>query len=76
MRKIPVPKHPTTVVGHLRRGRLQLKVYQPEVARLLHVSTATLSRWKCDKVAPTAPHYDRITAYLGFNPFAKETSKT
>ena len=52
IRKIPVPKHPTTIGGHLRRRRLQLKIYQPEAARLLQVSTVTLSRWECDKVAP------------------------
>ena len=76
IRRIAAPKHPSTIGGHLRRRRLQLKIYQPEVAWLLQVSTVTLSRWECDKVAPTPPHYDRIAAYLGFDPFAKEASKT
>ena len=76
IRKIPVPKNPTTLGGQLRRRRLQLKIYQPEAARLLQVSTVTLSRWECDKVAPTRPHYDRIAAYLGFEPFVKTVSKT
>ena len=75
IRKIPVPKHPTTIGGHLRRRRLQLKIYQPEAARLLQVSTVTLSRWECDKVLPTPPHCDRIAAYLGWNPFAEKASK-
>jgi len=74
IRKIPVPKHPTTIGGHLRR--LQLKICQPEAARVLRVSTVTLSRWECDKVAPTPPYYDRISAYLGFEPFVKTVSKT
>ena len=76
IRKIPVPKHPTTIGGYLRRRRLQLKIYQPEAARLLRVSTVTLSRWECDKVAPTPPHYDRIAGYLGFDPFADQAPQT
>ena len=76
IRRIPVPKNPTTIGGHLRRRRLQLKIYQPEAARLLQVSTVTLSRWECDKVAPTPPHYAKIAAYLGFDPFAKVASRT
>ena len=76
IRRIPVPKHPTTIGGHLRRRRLQLKIYQPEAARLLRVSTVTLSRWECDKVAPTPPYYPGIASYLGFDPFAQTVSKT
>jgi DNA-binding XRE family transcriptional regulator len=75
IRRIPVPKHPTTIGGHLRRRRLQLKIYQPEAARLLQVSTVTLSRWECDKVAPTPPHHERIAAYLRFDPFADSAPK-
>ena len=76
IRRIPVPKRPTTIGGHLRRRRLQLKIYQPEAARLLQVSTVTLSRWECDKVAPTPPYYRPIAAYLGFDPFTKPPPKT
>jgi DNA-binding transcriptional regulator YiaG len=68
-RGIQVPKEPTTIGGHLRRRRLQLKIFQPEAARRLGVSTVSLSRWECDKVFPTAPHHAQIVEYLGFNPF-------
>ncbi len=68
-RGIPVPKEPSTIGGHLRRRRLQLKIYQPEAARRLGVTTVSLSRWECDKVFPTAPHHARIAAYLGYNLF-------
>ncbi len=68
-RGIPIPKEPTTMGGHLRRRRFQLKIYQPEAARRLGVTTVSLSRWECDKVFPTAPHHDQIISYLGYNPF-------
>src|SRR6185503_10995922 len=49
-RGVPVPKTPTAIGGHLRRRRLQLKIHQAEAARILKVSSVTLSRWECDKV--------------------------
>jgi DNA-binding XRE family transcriptional regulator len=72
-RGIQVPKEPTTIGGHLRRRRLQLKIFQLEAARRLGVSTVSLSRWECDKVFPTAPHHAQIVEYLGFNPFNNGT---
>jgi transcriptional regulator with XRE-family HTH domain len=47
-----------------------LKIFQPEAAHRLRVSTVTLSRWECDKVFPTAPFQAQVAEYLGFNPFA------
>jgi DNA-binding transcriptional regulator YiaG len=72
-RGIQVPREPTTIGGHLRRRRLQLKIFQPEAARRLGVSTVSLSRWECDKVFPTAAHHTQIVKYLGFNPFNNGT---
>ncbi len=68
-RGVPVPKAPITIGGHLRRRRLQLKIMQSEAARILKVSTVTLSRWECDKVYPTWPHQPAVIAYLGYDPF-------
>jgi DNA-binding transcriptional regulator YiaG len=68
-RGIQVPKVPTTIGGHLRRRRLQLKIFQPEAARRLKVSQVSLSRWERDTVIPTAPHHPRLIKYLGYNPF-------
>lgn len=49
---------------------MQLGILQAEAARLLSVSTVTLSRWECDKVYPTPEFHKAITEYLGHNPFA------
>jgi transcriptional regulator with XRE-family HTH domain len=52
------------------RKRQRTKIFQPEAARRLKVSTVTLSHWECDKVFPTAPYQARIIEYLGYNPFS------
>ena len=41
-------------------------MHPPEAARLLGVSTATLSRWECDKVYPNPEFHSQ---YLGSDPF-------
>jgi DNA-binding XRE family transcriptional regulator len=68
-RGIPVPTQPTTIGGHLRRRRMQLEIFQPEAARVLGISTVTLSRWECDKIYPTPEFHQSITAYLSHDPF-------
>jgi len=70
-RGIPVPKQPTTIGGHLRRRRLQLKILQSEAARRLGVSAVTLSRWERDSVCPTWKQQPTISEYLGYDPFVK-----
>jgi hypothetical protein len=72
-RGIQVPKNPTTIGGHLRRRRLQFRIFQPEASRRLKVSAVSLSRWECDKVFPNAPHHSRIVAYLGYDPLKNGT---
>ena len=68
-RGISVPTTPTSIGGHLRRRRLQLKIFQSEAARKLKVSIVTLSRWECDKVYPTWTHQPALIEYLGYDLF-------
>lgn len=69
IRGIPVPHQPTTIGGHLRRRRLQLKFLQSQAASKVGVSTVTMSRWERDTVYPTWPFQPRIAEYLGYDPF-------
>jgi len=71
-RGIPVPKVPTTIGEHLRRRRLELKLFQSEVARRLRVSTVTLSQWETDRLYPTWHYWPRIIEYLDHNPFVNK----
>lgn len=68
-RRIPVPRNPTTVGGHLRRRRLELRLHQSQAARRVGVSTRTLSLWECDKVFPKWKHQPRLAGFLGYDPF-------
>ena len=74
-RGIPIPRQPTTIGGHLRRRRAELRLGQSQASYSLGVSTVTLSRWECDKVFPTEPYHARIVEYLGCDPFRKTGPK-
>jgi DNA-binding XRE family transcriptional regulator len=74
-RGLPVPEKPKTIGEHLVRRRVQLRLHQSQAARLLEISTVTLSRWELDKVYPTMRYHDRITGYLGYDPFTQDSKR-
>ena len=69
IRGVPVQKDFNSLGGHLRRRRLQLKIFQSEAARRMKVSNRTLSLWERDRLYPTWFYWPRIIAYLGCDPF-------
>jgi DNA-binding transcriptional regulator YiaG len=68
-RSYPISKQPQTMGEHLRKRRFDSGIRQSEAARILHVSTRTLSLWETDRIYPTWPFQPRITQYLGLDPF-------
>ena len=68
-RKIPVPEHPTTLGGYLRRRRAELDLTQLQVARKLAVTPETMSSWERDKSRPRWVYLPRLIDHLGFDPF-------
>ena len=73
IRGVPVQTDLNSLGRHLRRRRLQLKIFQSEAARRMKVSNRTLSLWECDRLYPTWFYWPRIIAYLGFDPFTDST---
>ena len=67
-----IRKEPKTLGGHLRKCRLQLKIFQTEAAHRLKVSIRTLSLWECDRYS-TWLYWPRIVECLGCNPFTDPT---
>ena len=56
---------------HLKKKRFQAGLRQAQIARKLGISCRTLSLWECDRICPTWAFQPRITAYLGYYPFAE-----
>lgn len=68
-RGVSVPRDPKTLGEHLKRRRVQLGQKQAEAARILGISTVSLSRWELDKGFPSWGYQQAVIDYLGYDPF-------
>ena len=75
-RSWPIAKEPTTLGEHLKKKRFQAGLRQAQIARILKVSSRTLSLWECDRIYPAWDSQPRLIAYLGFDPFTETGLKT
>lgn len=66
-------ENPTTIGEKIRNRRLELGLYQAEVARKLQVSEDCLCYWENGRNAPRLYQYPSIIAFLGYYPFEHET---
>lgn len=67
------PECPTTIGEHLRRRRMDLGLYQAQVARQLQVTEDCITYWENGRNQPRLCQYPAIIAFLGYYPFDHET---
>ncbi len=70
--KKPYPKELKTYGDHIRQKRLDLNLSQPQVARIINVTTETITNWELNKNEPTITHIPTIISFLGFQPILIE----
>jgi len=79
-KRVPRPKpqgypyQPVTIGEHIKKRRMDLSLYQAEVARLLAVTEDCLCYWENDRNRPRLYQYPAIIAFLGYYPFDHETA--
>ncbi len=70
--KIRIPKElteePTTLGDHLRRRRLELELYQKDVAAQIGVTTSTVWNWENNWSSITLSCMPKVIEFLGYNP--------
>ncbi|BCA78271.1 helix-turn-helix transcriptional regulator [Desulfuromonas sp. AOP6] len=70
--KIQVPRElteePTTLGDHLRRRRLELGLYQKDVAVQIGVTTSTIWNWENNWSTITLSCMPKVIEFLGYNP--------
>lgn len=59
---------PQTLGEHVRKRRLFLKLSQPQLAKLLGVSTETILNWELDYKKPSINHIGKLIQFLGYDP--------
>jgi DNA-binding XRE family transcriptional regulator len=63
-------ENPVTIGDQLRNRRLELRLFQSEVAIKIGVSEDTITFWENNKVEPLVKNYPKIIQFLGYFPFA------
>ena len=67
------PKILITLGDHLRKKRLDLKLEQKDVAKLLNISACTVYLWENNQVKPNLKSYPTIVNFLGYCPLEQLT---
>jgi len=64
----PYPKKLKTLGDHLRKRRLDLKLFQKEVAQRIGVEEATIWNWENNWSSPSLYYIPKIIEFLGYVP--------
>ncbi len=66
--------NPTTIGEKLRNRRLELHLFQKEVAQRIGVSEDTITNWEKNRGNPSIKCYPKIIEFLGYVPFEIDTT--
>jgi transcriptional regulator with XRE-family HTH domain len=70
---LPYPDTLETIGDHLKTRRLDLGLYQKDVARQLGVKTETVTNWEKNYTAPQLYLIPRVIVFLGYDPVEDES---
>jgi len=63
------PSEPVTIGEHIRKKRMDLKLLQSDVARIIKVSEDCITYWENNRSIPQINYYPQIIEFLGYCPF-------
>jgi transcriptional regulator with XRE-family HTH domain len=70
----PYPKELKTIGDHIRKRRLDLGLFQKDVAATIGVDICTVTNWENGRCGPALRVMPRILEFLGYEPSAFEPS--
>ena len=68
----PYPEELKTYGDHLRKKRLDLNLSQPQVAKIINVTTDSITNWELNRTEPNLNLIPKIIAFLGYVPIINE----
>lgn len=63
------PRELKTFGDHLRKKRLDLGIYQKQVAEIVGVDATTIFNWENNRTEPDLEFIPQIIDFLGYNPY-------
>jgi DNA-binding XRE family transcriptional regulator len=73
-KSVKYPNELISISDHLRKRRLDLKLSQIAVARIIGVSEDTITYWENERTVPQMSLMPKIIRFLGYNPISIDTS--
>jgi len=70
----PYPKELLSYGDHLRKRRLDLDLTQPQVAKIINVTTDSITNWELNRNKPQLKYIPKIISFLGYAPAISENS--
>ena len=64
----PYPKELNTYDEHLRKKRLDLNLSQPQVAKIINVTTDSITNWELNRNNPELKYIPQIISFLEYTP--------
>jgi len=73
--KVPLKtiENPQVIGEHLKNRRMQLKLFQSDVAKIFDVCEDSITGWENGRSIPQIQYYPKLIEFLGYNPFPVET---
>ena len=68
----PYPKELKTYGDHLRKKRLDLNLSQPNDAKIINVTTDSITNWELNRNTPSLKLIPKIISFLGYTPTINE----
>ena len=62
------PRQLVTIGGHLRKHRLDLGLFQLQVAQQIGVDETPVHNWEVKATEPELRHLPKVIRFLGYNP--------
>jgi len=69
IKNVCYPKEIKTLGDHIRKKRLDLKLFQKDLAILLHTDTDTITNWEKNRCQPGFIYYPAIMDFLSYCPW-------
>ena len=67
------PERPVTIGEHIRRKRMDLKLFQADLAKLFGVCEDSITGWESGRSVPLIQFYPELIQFLGYYPLPFET---
>lgn len=69
------PKYPLSIGEHLRKKRMDLGLFQRDLADIMGVSEDCITYWETNKSEPQINYFPKIHLFLGYSPLKFDENK-